>query len=188
MKNITIILTFLAVMVAGGATTYVFVKPETCNGQCGTSVVPESVQNMPPAKASALASIVLQDFSGVEHNIVSNKKISMINSWATWCTFCMRELPELATLQEEFEDDLLIVAVNRGEKLKKAKRKIEEKGLIGRLLFLVDPSNVFYKTIGGFTSPETVFTDSSGKILFHKRGPMSLQEMQEVVTNLLTAQ
>ena len=50
--------------------------------------------------------VTLTDFPG---------KIAVVNSWATWCPFCVNELPDFVTLQREFENDIVVIAVNRGE-------------------------------------------------------------------------
>ena len=31
-------------------------------------------------------------------------KVVLINLWATWCTFCKKEMPDLVQLNEEFKD------------------------------------------------------------------------------------
>jgi hypothetical protein len=54
-----------------------------------------------------------------------------------------------------------------------------------RMLFLLDDSDTFYQTIGGFSMPETIFVNSSGQIVVHKRGPMELDEMQEHVEKII---
>lgn len=38
-------------------------------------------------------------------------KIVLINFWADWCGACLLELPELADLQTEFVDELIIIGV-----------------------------------------------------------------------------
>lgn len=186
MKNLTLIIAVVAIVVAGGVATYTFLKPETCSGQCGAKVMPEHIKNMPSPEPSALSAITLEDFSGKEHSIVSGREVTVINSWATWCAFCTKELPDFEELQKEFGNQIAVVIVNRSEDQSKAEAKLNEIGLAdSAMLSLLDPSNIFYTTIGGFTSPETVFTDSNGKILFHKRGPMTLSEMRSIVTEKL---
>nr|MCR5734827.1 TlpA family protein disulfide reductase [Lachnospiraceae bacterium] len=36
--------------------------------------------------------------------IFSKNEITMLNFWATWCTYCIGELPELETINAEFAD------------------------------------------------------------------------------------
>lgn len=111
----------------------------------------------------------------------------ILNSWAAWCPFCRKELPDFAALQTEFPD-IAVIAIDRAESLATAKRYSDELDVTGKLVLLLDPSDSFYKAIGGFTMPETIFVDKSGATVFHKRGPMILEEMREKVAELKLAE
>ncbi len=53
------------------------------------------------------------------------------------------------------------------------------------IIFAIDKTDSFYTSIGGFAMPETVFYDSKGSIVFHKRGSMDLAEMKGHLDELL---
>jgi len=109
----------------------------------------------------------------------------VINSWAVWCPFCREELPDFAELQEEFSQKIIVIAIDRQESLEKAKGYTDELGITDDMLFLLDPSDSFYKSIGGFSMPETIFVNSDGEIVVHKRGPMELEEMREHTNKII---
>ncbi len=109
----------------------------------------------------------------------------VINSWAVWCPFCRKELPDFAQLQKEFADEVVVIAIDRRESLEKAKSYTDELGITDDMVFLLDPSDSFYKSIGGFSMPETIFVNNKGEIMVHKRGPMELDEMREHTNNLI---
>ncbi|PIT93259.1 MAG: hypothetical protein COU06_00995 [Candidatus Harrisonbacteria bacterium CG10_big_fil_rev_8_21_14_0_10_38_8] len=108
----------------------------------------------------------------------------VINSWAVWCPFCKAELPDFAKLQSEFSDQIVVIAIDRQEPIEVVKNYTNELGISEMMLFLIDSSDSFYKSIGGFSMPETIFINSIGEIVVHKRGPMELNEMQEHVRKL----
>lgn len=54
-------------------------------------------------------------------------KVVVLNFWATWCGYCMREMPDLNMVSENF-DDVQVLAINRGDKPADAKAEVEELG------------------------------------------------------------
>ena len=112
-------------------------------------------------------------------------KILVVNSWATWCPFCVDELPDFVELQKNFADDIVVIAIDRAESRSTAVGYTDGLGVTDDLVWLLDPSDSFYRSIGGFSMPETLFVDSEGNIRIHKRGPMDIKEMTEKVTSIL---
>lgn len=117
----------------------------------------------------------LSDFRG---------KFLLVNTWASWCPFCLKELPDFISLKKEYGDDFMILAVNRGEKSEIVKKYTEDLKLGNTLTVLLDPNDALYKEIGGFSMPETIFVDTEGMIREHKRGPMTLEEMRRRIKDV----
>jgi len=60
-------------------------------------------------------------------NIVG-KKLVLLNFWATWCPYCVREIPDLKNVYEKYKNKgLEIVAVNIGESSKEVSKFVEIK-------------------------------------------------------------
>lgn len=108
----------------------------------------------------------------------------VVNSWAVWCPFCVKELKEFVSLQKE-HPEITVIAIDRAESLQTAKPYTDDLGLSEDLVFWLDPSDSFYRTIGGFSMPETLFVDKDGVVQDHKRGPMDVQEMRERLQKIL---
>ena len=117
--------------------------------------------------------VTLSDFSG---------KPLVINSWAVWCPFCRKELSDFAAVQREVGDSVVFIAIDRVESLKIAKQFTDEIGITNEMVFLLDSSDSFYRNIGGFSMPETIFVDTDGNIKIHKRGPMDEEEIRNKVS------
>lgn len=128
-------------------------------------------------------------FPDYDGNIVSSTdyagKPIVVNSWATWCPFCVDELPDFVTVQEEFGDAVTIISIDRAESSAQAKTYTDDLGVTDGLVFLLDADDKFYQAIGGFSMPETLFVDSDGNIVEHKRGPMKLPEIREKIQSLI---
>ncbi|MAZ40707.1 hypothetical protein CL654_01130 [bacterium] len=133
-----------------------------------------------------LPDLTLEDHNGNTHSFSDFQgEVLIINSWATWCPFCVTELPDFAELQEEFGDDIQVIAVNRKESLEESKSYVEDRGIADGMLFLLDPEDSFYRSIGGFSMPETIYVNKEGEIVIHKRGFMPLSEMREKTQEVL---
>jgi len=134
------------------------------------------------------ASIPLVDYKGSTVLLEEFRdKPLVINSWAVWCPFCRSELTDFATLQKEFGDEIIVIAIDRQESVLKVKGFTDELGITNDTLFLLDSSDSFYKSIGGFSMPETIFVNGAGEIVVHKRGPMELDEMREHTNKIISA-
>lgn len=112
-------------------------------------------------------------------------KTRVVNSWASWCPFCTEELKDLQKLSQEYGDEIVVIAINRSEQNEKAKAYLKRLGDTSGIVFVQDEKDVFYKSIGGFAMPETVFYAEDGSIVSHKRGVMQLSEMQNNTTAAL---
>ena len=123
------------------------------------------------------AEIKSSDFSG---------KSAVIISWASWCArLCRGELEELATLKKEFGDHIAVVAINRAEALEIARAYSDALGINNSVIFLSDPDDSFYKSIGGFSMPEAIFIDAAGKLKHHARWPMQEEEFRRRMEDLI---
>src|SRR3989344_5593890 len=132
-----------------------------------------------------LSTVSLTDYRGAPASLDSFiGKPLVINSWAVWCPFCKQELPDFAALQGEFPD-VVVIAIDRAEPLETAKSYTDSLGISESMVFLMDAGDAFYKNIGGFSMPETIFVSENGSIVFHKRGPMTLEEMRATVIQYL---
>lgn len=85
----------------------------------------------------------------------------------------------------QFGNQILIIAVDRQEPLEVAKKYTDEVGVTNELTFVLDPDDSFYRSIGGFSMPETIFVSREGIIKIHKRGQMSLEEIREKIRKII---
>ncbi|MEX0649780.1 MAG: TlpA disulfide reductase family protein [Candidatus Andersenbacteria bacterium] len=153
-----------------------------------------SAQNMSQEEvnepsSAQLPSVSLTDYEGNEVNVADffGKPI-VVNSWAVWCPFCVKELPDFVTVQKEFENQVTFIAIDRAEPRDVAKEFTDGLGITDDLVFLLDPRDSFYQAIGGFSMPETLFVNTDGEVVFHKRGPMPLEEIRQRTQALLQQQ
>ncbi|MBI1971311.1 MAG: TlpA family protein disulfide reductase [Candidatus Wildermuthbacteria bacterium] len=139
-----------------------------------------------PANQEKVLSLSFADYEGKEIALSDFAgKPLVINSWAAWCPFCREELKDFSAVQKELGDTVVIIAIDRAENLQTAKSYSDALGVTQDLVFLLDPDDSFYRTIGGFSMPETIFLDKTGTIVDHKRGPMKQDEIKQRIEKIL---
>lgn len=167
-----IFLVITALLVIGSsASLYVFLHSKKTSGH-------DSV-----AQARLLPDVALTRYDGSQVRTREFQgKPMLINVWATWCPYCRKELPDLGAVGAEYGDRITILAVNRKEAKDISQHFSDTIG--GKVEFLLDPSDALYEAMGGFSMPETLFVDRDGKIVYHKRGPMTYEEIRRRVQEL----
>ncbi|MBI2056106.1 MAG: TlpA family protein disulfide reductase [Candidatus Sungbacteria bacterium] len=110
----------------------------------------------------------------------------IVNVWATWCPFCLKEMESFAELEKKFAGKIKVVLVNRGEDASAVMDYIHRiPQLASTTTVALDEKDAFYSAIGGFSMPETLFVDAKGIIRYHKRGPMEWEEIKRRAEELL---
>lgn len=177
MNSKTIIFTVVVVLAAAGVGFFLLQKDQSPESQNKT---------MAPNASSGIFELKLENYNGEVVSLADFKgKPLVINSWAAWCPFCRKELPDFVAVQKEFGDKVTIIAIDRVEPKETAKRYIDELGVKDDLIFLLDPTDSFYQAIGGFSMPETIFINKNGDVTTHKRGPMNTNEMRQKIKEML---
>ena len=160
------------------------VKDETGEGVPGASVIQEGTSNG-----------VTTDLDGnaVDSSILSEAKLTVLNVWATYCTPCVNEMPDLETLSQNYKDKgvqvvgLVADVFDDEEKKAEAKEILSATGVtyVNLLPDTVLDDSLLYDITG---TPTTLFLDSEGKILKIVEGTRDLDALTEMVDELLAAQ
>ena len=105
--------------------------------------------------------------------------------WAAWCPFCIEEMPELQTAQEEYGEDLVMIGIHRTdtEKAETGLKFAEDRDI--SYLLVSDSNGALYEASGGFGMPVAVFIDRKGVVQDIKVGPKTKEEIKEKVSKLL---
>ncbi len=107
----------------------------------------------------------------------------VINFWATWCGYCVKEFPDFQELWEEYDGKIHILAVNVGE----TKKVIEDflKKTPYTFPIVMDTAykaSTAYRVSG---IPVTYIIGKDGSIIFSRVGMMSKKDMISAVEDAL---
>ncbi len=135
---------------------------------------------------------IFDSFDDFEKEILSkkDKKIHVVNFWATWCAPCLKELPYLEELNNKLGDkgEVTLASLDFGDLLEtRVKPIIKAKNLKSRVVILDDPDSnrwidLIEKSWSG-TIPATVFY-KEGKRLFFEKEFHSLEELETIISKL----
>lgn len=132
----------------------------------------------------------------VTNVLFAENKITMINIWGTFCPPCIREMPDLGRLSDDYKDKgFQIVGVvidamdrygNEDNKIKEDAHKIIEKTKAG-YLHIVPNIGMFYGFLRDVqVVPTTIFVDSAGHQIGEAYlGSRSYKDWKKIIDNLL---
>ena len=101
----------------------------------------------------------------------------IVNFWATWCGFCVEEMPDLQKLQETYkDDDLLILAVNVGETKEEVEKFMKENNI--NLTVLLDKDSSVANTYGLRSFPSTLAINKKGEVVSGYVGMLTYDQME----------
>lgn len=121
--------------------------------------------------------VTLQDFLG---------KPIVINYWATWCGYCVEEMPTFEKVYQEEKDNVVFMMINAtdgvSETVEKAQKFIEEKGFQFPVYYDIN-GEVGYQ-YGIYSLPTTIFIHKDGTIEIGYKGMLPenvlRQEIQKI--------
>lgn len=140
-----------------------------------------------------ISNVVTKDINGKEFSKkdYENYDLTMVNVFATWCTACIKEIPDLVELQKEMKDKgvnvvgIVTDTVDDGgenqDAIAKAKT-IQEKTKANYPFLMPDKTNFNGRLNGIQALPETFFIDKNGKIVGETySGSHDLKAWKEIV-------
>jgi peroxiredoxin len=130
----------------------------------------------------------LPDVAGEVRNIAEwDGKVIAINFWATWCPPCIKEIPEFVELQHKYQSQglqFIGIALQRPEEVLDF---MKEKGMnypvLAGEMEVIEISELYGNNIGAL--PYTVIIDRAGLIQYVKRGPLSMDSAESIISKLL---
>ena len=139
----------------------------------------------------SLGEFSMEDVNGETYTqeMFADHDLTMINVFTTWCSPCIREIPDLEKLSKEMEDQgvqvvgiVLDVAGNADEEtIEKAKLLAEKTG--AAYPFLIPDAGYLNGRLAGIRAvPETFFADKEGNIVGEKySGSRSFEDWKGIV-------
>ncbi|WP_427337747.1 TlpA disulfide reductase family protein [Caloranaerobacter sp. DY30410] len=118
--------------------------------------------------------VSLEDYRG---------KIVLINFWATWCPYCVKEMPDLNRLYLENKDDnFVVLGIDVAENKSKVENFVKEGGY--EFPILLDKTGKVAQNYLVSGLPMSVMIDEKGRIRALHLGMMTYPQMKEMLDSV----
>ena len=107
-----------------------------------------------PKKVETFSAKDINDYEKIISS--SEKKILLLNFWATWCAPCIKEIPELLELKKKFKNEVEIYFLSVDSNVKKTVPKFLKKNKLKNLKVLNDEKLKISNKFGVKVMPTTV--------------------------------
>lgn len=142
------------------------------------------------SKKIEVPNIILFDQNGKQHNLSEYKgKVVFINFWASWCHYCVEEIPYLEKISKEKAKDIVVLGI-AGPKSKenpknpdiskdKLLKFIKSKGITYPILF--DESGKYFAEYGIRFFPTSFIVNREGYLDGYIPGGVTEENLREII-------
>ena len=154
-------------------------------------------KSAPPVETAALIPVTRLDFAGLQALLKREpeaKRPLLINFWATWCTPCVEEFPELVKIDHEFRPRGLDFVTISLDDLAEIKRDVPKflaamKAEMPAFLLRTADEDAAIQLVapdwrGGL--PFTILLDSTGKIAYSRMGVVKPDILRAEIEKVLS--
>ena len=140
------------------------------------------------AEAVMAPDFTVYDWEGNKVNFSDFEgKPVVINFWATWCGYCVKEMPGFEKAAAEFGDEVVFMMINVTDGYQETKEDavnfIAEKGYTFPVYFDMDLSAA--SVYGASSLPATAFINADGELVHGQLGMMSEETLYGHIKKIL---
>ena len=139
-----------------------------------------------PKEGALVPDFRLLDLEGAPVQLSALGKPAVVNFWASWCAFCIEEMPDFERVHQTAGDRLALIGINRAESLATATRFAGQTGATYPLLLDLDDDlggrDGPYQVVG---MPTTLYVRADGIVDTVKIGFHTFEEMTALTNRIL---
>lgn len=130
-------------------------------------------------------SINLIDLTGSTVDLADyDGDVVLINTWATWCPPCRREMPDLEKFfSEHTEEGFTLLGINVGEERETVVQFVNTFQL--SFPIWLDPTKRTSRALNSFSLPYSIVLDREGNVRYAWSGSTCLSALENTITPLL---
>lgn len=144
---------------------------------CGTAAPASESADSPSVLPSANLPVLGED--ATVDTASWRGRPTVVNFWATWCAFCVEEMPAFQAVSETLGEKVRFVGVDREDRVTEALELARRTGVTYDLV--EDADGAFFRAVGARGMPTTLFVDAEGSVLYAHAGPLTQRRLQELI-------
>ena len=109
-------------------------------------------------------------------------EVNILNIFSSWCIPCLIEHPQMEKLSEYYK--IHVYGINYKDKKEDCKKWLKKNGNPYQLIGL-DPTGRTSIDLGSYGVPETFLIDKAGIIRYRHTGPVTKNDMDEIILPLV---
>ena len=117
--------------------------------------------------------VMLSDFRG---------KPVILNFWATWCGYCIREMPDFEEAYKEYGDEIQFLIVNTDDGIEKGEKYIKDNSYTFPTFYDLELDAAITYGITGI--PRTIALDKDGNICYNRSGMINAATLEAIIQTI----
>lgn len=114
--------------------------------------------------------VKLSDFRG---------KPVILNFWATWCGYCIQEMPDFEEAYKKYGNEIQFLIVNTDDGIEKGEKYIKDKGYTFPTFYDLEFDAAITYGITGI--PRTIALDKDGNICYNRAGMVDSATLESII-------
>lgn len=148
---------------------------------------PATMETTVTSIAACDAAVYTASGEGVQLASLHNGRPLVINYWATWCPYCVDELPDFQAIAKEYAgraDFAFVDCTDEEEKAATTEQWLADNGL-SDLTVYYDNDGKAAETFDVYALPTTVIVSSDGKVVSVSAGGMDANTLRNAIDSAL---
>ena len=114
--------------------------------------------------------VLLSDFEG---------KPVILNFWATWCGYCIQEMPDFEDAYKKYGSEIEFLMINTDDGIEKGESFIAGKGYSFPTCYDLEYNAAITYGVSGI--PRTIAIDKDGNIRYNRSGMLTAEGLQSII-------